>query len=89
MSVIQSYFVRKSVLFGRSCDSEWSVFDKTRYLEQVRGILAHDNISEPGKLRLVNDRLRGFAEDSTDVGRVGPALDGAVIIGFDCWLRQY
>ena len=78
----------KVFFFGRSCDSEWSVFDKTRYLEQVRGILAHDNISEPGKLRL-NDRLRGLAEDGTDVGRVGPALDGAVIIGFDCWLRQY
>ena len=64
MSVIQSYFVRKSVLFGRSCDSEWSVFDKTRYLEQVRGILAHDNISEPGKLR-INDRL----EDLVGRGR--------------------
>ena len=50
--------------------------------------MAHDNISEPGKLR-INDRLRGLAEDGTDVGRVGPALDGAVIIGFDCWLRQY
>ena len=62
--------------------------DKTRYLGKVERYLAHDNVSEPGKLRL-NDRLRGLAEDGTDVGRVGPALDGAVIIGFDCWLRQY
>ena len=57
-------------------------------MEKVREILAHDNISEPGKLR-INDRLRGLAGDGTDVGGVGPELDGAVIIGFDCWLRQY
>ena len=50
--------------------------------------MAHDNISEPGKIR-VNDRLRGLAEDGIDVGGVGPASDGAVIIGFGCWLRQY
>ena len=47
MSVIPSYFVQKSALFGRSNDSEWSIFDKTRYLEKVEGYLAHDDISGP------------------------------------------
>ena len=47
MSVIPSYFVRKSALFGRSNDSEWSIFDKTRYLEKVEGCLAYDDISGP------------------------------------------
>ena len=47
MSVIPSYFVRKSPLFGRSNDSECSIFDETRYLEKVEGYLAHDDISWP------------------------------------------
>ena len=47
MSVIPSYFVRKSALFGRSNDSEWSIFDKTRNLEKVEGCLAYYDISGP------------------------------------------
>ena len=47
MSVIPLYFVRKSALYGLSNDSEWSIFDKTRYLEKVEGCLALDDISGP------------------------------------------
>ena len=45
MSVSPSYFARKSALFGRSNDSECSIFDETRYLEKVEGYLAQDDIS--------------------------------------------
>ena len=47
MSVIPSYFVRKKALFGQSNDSEYSIFDKTRYLERVEGYLVHDDIFWP------------------------------------------
>ena len=36
-----------------------------------------------------DDRLRGLTEEGADVGRVGPALDGAPSIGIDCCLRRY
>ena len=41
------------------------------------------------KVFRTDDRLGGLAEEGVDVGGVGPALDGAPSIEFDCWLRQY
>ena len=41
------------------------------------------------KVFRTDDRLGGLVEEGADVGGVGPALDGAPSIGFDCWLRQY
>ena len=87
MSVIPSNFVQKSALFGQSNDSEWSIFDKTRYLERVEGYLVHDDIFL-AKVFRTDDRLSGLAEEGVDLGGVGPALDDAPSIEFDCWLRR-